>query len=163
MAVVMRSSVDDPQPLAAARNMARELNARHLLALKEQHALWWQDFWAKSLVEIGDPILEQRYYLSNYVMGSGSRDPDFPQGLFGLWVTSDDPRSVASVTKLLTWLEPHWGAFDQLLLIQGRTWVEQRADARHRGLLKALELRKAVSYTMPGSGGESVILKIFQR
>jgi 16S rRNA (guanine527-N7)-methyltransferase len=69
-------------------------------------------------------------------------------------------RAVASVSKLLTWLEPHWGAFDQLLLIKGRSWVDERGDARHRGLLKSLELRKAVTYTMPGTGGESVILKI---
>jgi hypothetical protein len=25
-------------------------------------------------------------------MGSGSRDPEFPQGLFGVWTTDDDPR-----------------------------------------------------------------------
>ena len=72
-------------------------------------------------------------------------------------------RAVASVTKLLTWLEPHWGAFDQLLLIKGRSWVDERAEARQRGLLKSLELRKAAAYPMPGTGGESVILKIYQR
>ncbi len=69
-------------------------------------------------------------------------------------------RAVASVTKLLTWFEPYWGAFDQLLLIKGRSWVDERGDARHRGLLKSLELRKAVTYSMPGTGGESVILRV---
>jgi 16S rRNA (guanine527-N7)-methyltransferase len=71
-------------------------------------------------------------------------------------------RAVASVSKLLTWLEPYWGAFDQLLLIKGRSWADERGDARHRGLLKLLELRKAATYSMPGSGGESVILKIYR-
>jgi hypothetical protein len=92
VAVAMQSSFDAKDPLAAAQKMALGLNAEGAGNLLEQHIRWWREFWARSLVEIGDPILEQRYYLSNYVMGSGSRDPDFPQGLFGLWVTDDDPR-----------------------------------------------------------------------
>ncbi len=71
-------------------------------------------------------------------------------------------RAVASMTKILTWFEPHWSAFDQLLLIKGRSWIEERADARHHGLLKSLKLRKAATYPMPGTDGESVILKISQ-
>jgi 16S rRNA (guanine527-N7)-methyltransferase len=70
-------------------------------------------------------------------------------------------RAVASMAKMLTWFEPHWSAFDQLLLIKGRSWIKERAEARHRGLLRSLQLRKVVTYPMPGiDGGESVILKI---
>ena len=92
VAVAMRSSFDAKDPLAAAQELAAGLDAEKVAKLQQQHAQWWREFWAKALVEIGDPVLEQRYYLSNYVMGSGSRNPDFPQGLFGLWVTDDDPR-----------------------------------------------------------------------
>lgn len=62
-----------------------------LAELKKKHAAWWRDFWAKSFVEIGDPLLEQRYYLSNYVMASASRDPEFPPPIFGTWNTTDNP------------------------------------------------------------------------
>ena len=92
VAVAVKSSFDAKDPLAAAQELAMGLNAQQVGTLQQQHARWWRDFWAKSLVEIGDPLLEQRYYLSNYLMGSGSRDPDFPPGLFGIWVTDDDPR-----------------------------------------------------------------------
>ena len=92
IAVAMRSSFDSKEPLPAAQKMAQGLNADGVSALRAKHLQWWRGFWAKSLVEIGDPILEQRYYLSNYVMGSASRNVDFPPGLFGLWVTHDDPR-----------------------------------------------------------------------
>jgi hypothetical protein len=95
VAVAMQSSFDNfdnKDPLTAAQQMALGLNAERVNKLLEKHAQWWREFWAHALVEIGDPILEQRYYLSNYVMGSGSRDREFPQGLFGLWVTEDDPR-----------------------------------------------------------------------
>ena len=69
-------------------------------------------------------------------------------------------RAVASLAKILTWLSPHWDAFDRLLLIKGHSWVDERGEARHRGLLKPLELRKAATYPMPGTDGESVILEI---
>jgi 16S rRNA (guanine527-N7)-methyltransferase len=69
-------------------------------------------------------------------------------------------RALAPLPKVLTFLSPYWGAFSQLLLIKGPAWVEERADARHRGLMKGLELRKAATYQTPQSGAESVILKI---
>ena len=69
-------------------------------------------------------------------------------------------RAVAPLRKILTWLQPHWDAFDQLLLIKGRNWVEERGEARHHGLLKGLELRKAATYATPRTDAESVILRI---
>lgn len=72
-------------------------------------------------------------------------------------------RAVAPLLKMLTWFAPHWAAFDELLLIKGRSWVDERGEARHRGLLKRLELRKAATYAMPGMVGESVVLSIRPR
>ncbi len=69
-------------------------------------------------------------------------------------------RALASLRKVLNWLSPHWGAFDRLLLIKGPSWVEERAEARHHGLLRGLELRKAAAYQTPQTGAESVILSI---
>lgn len=69
-------------------------------------------------------------------------------------------RGVAPLAKILYWLEPHWAAFDQLLLIKGQKWVEERGAARHRGLLKQIELRKAASYETCGNDAPSVILSL---
>jgi 16S rRNA (guanine527-N7)-methyltransferase len=69
-------------------------------------------------------------------------------------------RALAALSKVLASLAPYWDAFDRLLLIKGPSWVEERADARHRGLLRGFELRKAVTYQNPGTGAESVILSI---
>jgi 16S rRNA (guanine527-N7)-methyltransferase len=69
-------------------------------------------------------------------------------------------RALAPLPKVLTYLSPHWEAFDQLLLIKGPSWVEERGEARHQGLMRGLELRKAVTYQTPQTGAESVILKI---
>jgi 16S rRNA (guanine527-N7)-methyltransferase len=69
-------------------------------------------------------------------------------------------RAVAKLAKLLGWLEPQWDAFDRLLVLKGPAWIEERADARHRGLLRKLALRKLTSYPMPGTDSESVLLQI---
>jgi 16S rRNA (guanine527-N7)-methyltransferase len=77
-------------------------------------------------------------------------------------------RAVAALAKLLSWFAPHWEAIDELLLIKGRSWVDERAEARHQGLLKDLDLRKAAVYAMPpleegGAEGESTILRLTRR
>lgn len=69
-------------------------------------------------------------------------------------------RAVAPLAKMLSWLAPYWESFDELLLVKGRSWVDERGEARHRGLMHGLELRKAATYAMPGPAGESVILRI---
>ncbi|HEX2475457.1 MAG TPA: 16S rRNA (guanine(527)-N(7))-methyltransferase RsmG [Lacipirellulaceae bacterium] len=71
-------------------------------------------------------------------------------------------RGLAALPKVLSWFTPHWGAFDELLLIKGPKWVDERNEARHQGLLRGLELRKAATYQSPLTGAESVILKIWR-
>lgn len=71
-------------------------------------------------------------------------------------------RALASLAKVLGWLQPHWEAFDRLLLVKGPSWIEERGEARHRGLLHGLELRKAATYQTPRTNAESVILKIWR-
>ena len=69
-------------------------------------------------------------------------------------------RALAPIAKVLTWLKPHWEAFDQLLMIKGPAWVEEREAARQAGLLRKLELQKVCDYHAPVTGAESVILQI---
>ena len=71
-------------------------------------------------------------------------------------------RGVAPLPKLLKWLHPYWDAFDELLVIKGGKWVDERNEARHLGLLQGLELRKAATYQVRDTGAESVILKIWR-
>jgi len=70
-------------------------------------------------------------------------------------------RAVAPLEKIVTWLEPYRASFDQLLLIKGRRWLEERDTARHKGLMKPWELRRLLSYPTPGTEAESVVLKLW--
>ncbi len=72
-------------------------------------------------------------------------------------------RAVGSISQLLGWLEKHWLSFDRLLAIKGPRWVAERGDARHRGLLAGIEMRKVADYPMPGTDSESVILQFSKK
>jgi 16S rRNA (guanine527-N7)-methyltransferase len=72
-------------------------------------------------------------------------------------------RAVGSLSTVLKWLQPHWTAFGRLLLIKGPKWIDERGEARHRGILQALELRRLLQYTPPGHQGESVVLAVFPK
>ncbi|MDZ4850649.1 MAG: 16S rRNA (guanine(527)-N(7))-methyltransferase RsmG [Pirellulaceae bacterium] len=69
-------------------------------------------------------------------------------------------RAVGPLAKLCRWLDEHWFAFGRLLAIKGPKWIEERGEARHLGLLKNIELRKADAYPMPDTHSESVILQL---
>jgi 16S rRNA (guanine527-N7)-methyltransferase len=72
-------------------------------------------------------------------------------------------RAVARLKKLLEWFRPHWKTFDRLLILKGPSWVDERGEARHYGLLHDLALRKLTSYPLPGTESESVLLQISPR
>ena len=69
-------------------------------------------------------------------------------------------RAVGPLPKLCRWLDAYWHTFGRLLAIKGPKWVDERAEARHLGLLKNIELRKADSYLMPDTTSDSVILSL---
>ena len=70
-------------------------------------------------------------------------------------------RAVGPLWKMLKWFQPHWPAIGRLLTVKGPRWTDERGEARHRGYLRSLQLRKAAAYAMPGTDSESVILKIW--
>jgi len=72
-------------------------------------------------------------------------------------------RAVARLKKLLEWLQPHWGSFNRMLVLKGPSWVDERGEARHYGLMHDLALRKLASYPLPGTDSESVLLQISKR
>jgi len=72
-------------------------------------------------------------------------------------------RAVGPLWKICNWFAPHWASIGRLLVIKGPAWVEERKEARHRGMLRPLELRKAASYTPPGADAESVILELWPK
>jgi len=94
----LRSLRQSPQFVQEARKRLTTLDRGGLADLHAAHTKWWRDFWSKSSVELGDPELEWRYNVSNYILGSCSRDPDYPPGIAGTWVTTDQPMWTGAYT-----------------------------------------------------------------
>jgi len=69
-------------------------------------------------------------------------------------------RAVGKLRALLEWFRPHWGAFGRLLILKGPSWLSERGEARHYGLMQNLAMRKLYTYRLPDSGAESVLLQI---
>lgn len=69
-------------------------------------------------------------------------------------------RAVARLDKILTAFKPHWGLFHRMLILKGPRWVDERGEARHKGLLRDVELRKACEFVNPDNGAESVLLEL---
>ena len=76
-------------------------------------------------------------------------------------------RAVARLNKILSWFRPHWKSIDQILLVKGPAWIEERRESREAGLLGDLQLRILLRYPhspdATDAGGESVILRVSQR
>lgn len=72
-------------------------------------------------------------------------------------------RAVAPLRKLLEWFRPHWNAIGRLLVLKGPSWVEERGEARHFGLMHDLALRKLTSYPIADTDAESVLLQISRK
>ncbi len=69
-------------------------------------------------------------------------------------------RGVGPLVRLCGWLREEWHKIGRLLAIKGPKWVEERGEARHRGMLQGVDLRRLVSYRMPGTESESTILQL---
>jgi 16S rRNA (guanine527-N7)-methyltransferase len=72
-------------------------------------------------------------------------------------------RAVAPLVKLLTWFEPVCGSFGRMLVVKGPRWEEEKRDARHRGLVKKVTVRRVAAWPIPGSDNESVLLEVRRR
>ncbi len=91
LVLAMRSLFGGGQHLQDAIARASEVaNDAALARVWEDHKRWWMDYWEKSYVCIGDPLIEKQYYISLYGLACCSRNPDFPPGVLG-WTTSDKP------------------------------------------------------------------------
>ena len=69
-------------------------------------------------------------------------------------------RAVAQLAKLLGWFEPLADRYGRMLVIKGPRWEAEKGEARHRGLVKNVRIRRIATWPLRGSDNESVLLEI---
>lgn len=72
------------RPYEYAVSRARWITQKNVENLYAQHLAWWKRFWSVSEICLDDPVIEQRYYLSKYMLGSLSRDSEYPPNILGI-------------------------------------------------------------------------------
>ena len=65
--------------------------------------------------------------------------------------------------RSLSWFEPIADRYGRLLVIKGPRWEEEKGEARHRGLLKRVSVRRVAAWPIPDSDNESVLLEVRAR
>lgn len=76
------------------------------------------------------------------------------------WFDSLVVRAVAPLVKLLGWFEPLSDRFGRMLVIKGPRWEAEKGEARHRGLLKRVRIRRIAAWPLHGTDSESVLLEL---
>jgi 16S rRNA (guanine527-N7)-methyltransferase len=115
-------------------------------------------------VTLCDNVAKKARVAEHIVDRLGLRVPVYPQSVVKVLedfrYDSLTARAVGPLARLCGWLREDWHKFGRLLAIKGPRWVDERGEARHRGLLHGVDLRRLVSYTMPDTDSESTILQL---
>jgi 16S rRNA (guanine527-N7)-methyltransferase len=72
-------------------------------------------------------------------------------------------RAVAPLVKLLGWFEPLCESYGRMLVVKGPRWEEEKGEARHKGFVKRVSVRRAAAWPIRGSDNESVLLEVRRR
>ncbi len=105
------TSEEAADPLAEAKRRIAAISPEKIEALRQAHLAWWRDFWAKSYVDIDDPLIEKFYYGSNYILASCSRNKKYSPSLFGNWITADAPSWQGDYHTNYNYEAPWWGVY----------------------------------------------------
>lgn len=92
------TSEEATNPQQEAIKLLNRMDDKSVAEMKASHQEWWQKFWEKSFVKLGDNYIENVYYLKRYLMGSSSRGKYLSPFNGGLWVWNHDIRQ---------WCTPH--------------------------------------------------------
>ena len=81
-----------PFAFVISSDPTRRFTWEELAKIRVSHEAWWKEWWARSRIATGDKELDRFYVGQVYLLGAGVRKGKFPPGLYGIWVTTDNPK-----------------------------------------------------------------------
>ncbi|MBO9593933.1 MAG: hypothetical protein J7599_13580 [Niabella sp.] len=120
-------------PLSSALQKVHTFTIAAFKKEAAQHRAWWSDYWNRSFVDIGDSVTEHQYYRSLYNMAACSRDPRFPPGIFGSWVTKEIPAWNGDYHLNYNYSAPFYALYGANRLEQARPYEAPLLDFIKRG------------------------------
>ena len=99
----------DPVPSAIA-SVAAALNNAAAIAASSQ--IFWKQFWAKSVISLpSQPDAERFWFAAQYILGCSSRAGRATNGIWGIWVTTDNSAWGGAFTIDYNAEAPFYGVF----------------------------------------------------
>ena len=89
--VYVATNHDGPNPKETVCEKLRAMTNARFDALLAAHAAFWNGFWRRSKVRLSDPTLETLWCASQYYLAVCARNPGFPPGLYGNFITVERP------------------------------------------------------------------------
>lgn len=86
----VQTNRDHADFVAHAKALLSEAATIGYRELKREHTVWWEAYWQKSQISVGDELLEKTYYRSWYLFASCSRKGSYPMPLQGVWTADND-------------------------------------------------------------------------
>jgi len=85
--LMLRTSRDQPDPVAHAAGEVQKLAKVSVAELRKQSQAQWRRFWLRSAVEMQDKELERIWYHNQYFLACCLREGKVCPGLFGNWTS----------------------------------------------------------------------------
>ena len=127
------SNRDDVRHQSAARSLVAAANEAAVARYKQRHEQWWAEFWSKSSVKIGDPLLEKYYYASHYIMACCARGGEVAPGLYGNWITTDASMWWGDYHLNYNHEAPFWGLYSSNHIAQSEPYDQPLLDFLPQG------------------------------
>jgi len=107
----IRVLANKPFTIAVGAGIGFTIDAEGAEKLRTRHLQWWENWWGRSRIAIGDHVIEKYWYGSLYLLGSAVRDGKLPPGLYAHWVTTDKALWNNDFHLNYNYIAPYYGCF----------------------------------------------------
>ena len=147
------SDLDASDHLGAAEARTQGITTAEIMKVSEAHRAWWRSYWAESSIETGDPIINNSYYVSQYITASASRSGKVAPGLYGPWVTTDHPSWNGDYTLDYNLQTPYLGLYSSNHVATSDSYDPPILDFIERGKTYARAMLNVRGAYYPGHIG----------
>ena len=135
-----------------------------LLNIKRQHQIWWNSFWELSSVSFTDDFLEKYYYQSQYIFACASREGKFAPGIWGPFITTDEPEWCGDYHLNYNYEAPYWASYSSNHICLTRNYEDPLLEYMPQGRRHANKLFNCRGILYPvGIGPKGLCTSVWPR
>ena len=112
----------------------------NLESARKEHREWWDDFWARSNISIGDDFFEDYYHHSLYLMACSSREGKFAPGIWGAFVSQDSSAWGGDYHLNYNYQAPYWALYASNHIAETDNFDQPLLDYMDAGRIHARRL-----------------------